>query len=192
MLGTDGARLRADAFADDGDLRADDATPDKASDLRAITSSERASDRRADRVPRRSYHGSVRRLRVHRGLGVRLALLRGDRLCVLPHVRRDVRSVLHGGGARAGADGGVGIELSPPWWKRNGVSGGRVQNCYLDYAPLVVRNPANLIVTDNLFLGSSTIVLAAQTERFEVRNVIVTNNIHHTGNTARRLIASTM
>ena len=95
----DGARLRADILADDNDLRADDATPDEASDLRAITSSERASDRRADRVPRRPYHGSVRRLRIHRGLGVRLALLRGNRLCVLPHVRRDVRSVLHGGGA---------------------------------------------------------------------------------------------
>ena len=57
--------LRADILADDNDLRADDATPDEASDLRAITSSERASDRRADRVPRRPYHGSMRRLRIH-------------------------------------------------------------------------------------------------------------------------------
>jgi hypothetical protein len=68
----------------------------------------------------------------------------------------------------AGADGGVGIDLAPPWWQKKGVSGGRVQNCYLDYAPLVVRNPGNLVITDNLFLGSSTIVLAAQTEHFEV------------------------
>ena len=57
--------LRANAFADYGDLRADDAFPDEAPDLRAITSSERASDRRADRVPRRPYHGSMRRLRIH-------------------------------------------------------------------------------------------------------------------------------
>lgn len=78
----------------------------------------------------------------------------------------------------AGADGGVGIDLSPPWWNKNAVSGGRVQDCYLDYAPLVVHNPGNLVVTGNLFLGSSTIVLAAQTQRFEVRNVIITGNVH--------------
>ena len=82
----------------------------------------------------------------------------------------------------AGAEGGIGIELAPPWWRRDGVSGGRVQNCYLDYAPLVVRHPGNLVVTDNLFLGSSAIVLAPVVERFEVRDVIITNNVHHTDN----------
>ena len=83
----------------------------------------------------------------------------------------------------AGSDGGIGIELAVPWWKQKaGVSGGRVQNCYLDYAPLVVRHPGNLVVTDNLFLGSSAIVLAPVVERFEVRDVIITNNVHHTDN----------
>ena len=107
VRGRDGARLRADILADDNDREPTSTTPDEASDLRAITSSSSVRPYGADRVPRRPYDGSVRRLRIHRGLGVRLAFLRGNRLCVLPHVRRDVRPVLHGGGARAGADGGA-------------------------------------------------------------------------------------
>jgi len=36
-----------------------------------------------------------------------------------------------------------------------------MQDAYLDYAPLVIRAPNNVQVTGCLFLGSSTIVLAA-------------------------------
>ena len=79
----------------------------------------------------------------------------------------------------AGSDGGTGIWLGTAW---GGPSGGRVQNCYLDYAPLVVSNPGDLVVTGNLFLGSSTLVLAAASAHFDVRNVIITDNEHHTGN----------
>ena len=79
----------------------------------------------------------------------------------------------------AGGQGGTGIELGVKW---SGASGGRVQNCYLDYAPLVVTNPGNLVVTGNLFLGSSTLVLAARGANFAVRSVIIKDNEHHTGN----------
>jgi hypothetical protein len=79
----------------------------------------------------------------------------------------------------AGKQGGIGIELGVKW---KGASGGRVENCYLDYAPLLISNPGNLLVTSNLFLGSSTVVLRAASAGFAVRNVIVTNNEHHTGN----------
>jgi len=83
----------------------------------------------------------------------------------------------------AGKDGGTGIEIGVNW---GGASGGRVQNCYLDYAPLVVKNPGNLLVSDNLFLGSSSLVLEATKETAEVRNVIITGNTHHTGNTGNQ------
>ena len=69
--------------------------------------------------------------------------------------------------------------------------GGRawgVQNCYLDYAPLVIKNPGNTLVTDNLFLGSSSIVLEATTGDFDVRGVVITSNSHHTGNTGNASI----
>lgn len=82
----------------------------------------------------------------------------------------------------AGSQGGIGIDIGAAW--PHGVSGGRVQNCYLDYAPLVVRNPGNLLVTANLFLGSSAIVLRAASAKFAVRNLIITNNEHHTNNRA--------
>ena len=73
----------------------------------------------------------------------------------------------------AGSSGGKGIELGVKW---NGASGGRVQNCYLDYAPLVITNPGNLLVSGNLFLGSSAIVLAARGANFALRNVIIKDN----------------
>ena len=49
----------------------------------------------------------------------------------------------------AGRDGGIGIEIGVAW---GGPSGGRVQNSYLDYAPLVVNEPGDLLVSDNLFV----------------------------------------
>jgi len=79
-----------------------------------------------------------------------------------------------------GSAGGVGIELgkSGTW---AGASGGRVQNSYLDFAPLVVTNPGDCIISNNLFLGSSTMVFRATQKNFAVRNLIVTSNIHHGG-----------
>lgn len=83
----------------------------------------------------------------------------------------------------AGSAGGTGILL-------NGGSG-RVQDCYLDYAPLVIHSPNNVQVTGCLFLGSSTIVLASgrlwpKSPKINtaITNVIITSNIWHTGNTA--------
>jgi len=48
----------------------------------------------------------------------------------------------------------------------------------------VIENPGDLVVTNNLFLGSSTIVLAATKQNVDVRDVIITGNVKHTGNTA--------
>jgi len=76
----------------------------------------------------------------------------------------------------AGAAGGVGIELGNPW---GGPSGGLVQNCYLDFAPLVISDPGNCLVTGNLFLGWSNLVLRATKKNFEVRNLVVTSNTQH-------------
>lgn len=85
----------------------------------------------------------------------------------------------------AGSSGGTGIELGTAW---GGPSGGRVQNSYLDYAPLVIKNPGNCLVTDTLFLGSSTIVLKATKKNFEVRSLVITSNSHHTSNHANQSI----
>tara|TARA_B110000208_G_C11707651_1_gene408127 strand:- start:69 stop:1247 length:1179 start_codon:yes stop_codon:yes gene_type:complete len=89
----------------------------------------------------------------------------------------------------AGANGGTGIRLH----KGNG----RVEQSYLDYAPLVIGCPGttgysveSAMVEGNLFLGSSTIVLeselpkqAAGSENSAgsiVSNLIISNNIFHT------------
>jgi len=84
----------------------------------------------------------------------------------------------------AGSSGGTGIEIG----SGRGPSGGRVQNSYLDYAPLVIKNPGNCLVTDTLFLGSSTIVLKATKANVEVRGLVITSNSHHTGNTGNQSI----
>lgn len=83
----------------------------------------------------------------------------------------------------AGKSGGVGIELGNAW---GGPSGGRVQDSYLDYAPLVITNPGDCMVTGNLFLGSSSIVLRATKNQVAVRNLIVTSNTHHSSNTGNK------
>jgi len=79
----------------------------------------------------------------------------------------------------AGAAGGVGILLH--------TGSGRVQNCYLDYAPLVIRQPSDVLVTDNFFLGSSTIVLESPAPNWKwkgsIRDMVITSNQFRTGNT---------
>jgi len=85
----------------------------------------------------------------------------------------------------AGSAGGTGIEIGNHW---GGPSGGRVQNSYLDYAPLVIKNPGDCLVTDTLFLGSSTIVLKAMKPNSEIRGLVITSNSHHTGNHANQSI----
>lgn len=87
----------------------------------------------------------------------------------------------------AGSHGGTGIRLHK--------GSGRVNNCYLDYAPLVIgiedyqnENKKYVIGNDiaivegNLFLGSSTMVLEAGHKNTIVSNLIVTGNIFHSNN----------
>jgi hypothetical protein len=78
----------------------------------------------------------------------------------------------------AGQSGGYGIVL----WKGSG----RVQQSYLDYAPLVIRgsNAQPCMVEGNLFLGSSTIVLTASEKSSTLRLLTVTGNVFHTWNSA--------
>ena len=79
----------------------------------------------------------------------------------------------------AGSSGGTGILLYK--------GSGRVQQCYLDYAPLVVAvggETSIAMIEGNLFLGSSTIVLQSTKVNAEVRNLIITGNIFHTWNAA--------
>lgn len=91
----------------------------------------------------------------------------------------------------AGSDGGFGIVL------HTGV--GRVQQCYLDYAPLLLRKGTGrsprggwfgkavpTAVEGNLFLGSSTIILQAATSPAEVAGLLITGNVFHTGNVANK------
>ena len=77
-----------------------------------------------------------------------------------------------------GSSGGYGIVL----WKGSG----RVQQSYLDYAPLVIRgsDAQPCMVEGNLFLGSSTIVLAATQPSSTVARLTVTGNVFHTWNAA--------
>lgn len=85
----------------------------------------------------------------------------------------------------AGKNGGTGIRLHK--------GSGRVEQCYLDYAPLVIGCPATeshhatlAMVEGNLFLGSSTIVLEALDKAAYAAGLVVTNNIFHTWNNANR------
>ena len=89
----------------------------------------------------------------------------------------------------AGHSGGIGILLNAAPW--GGTAGGRVQNCYLDFAQLIMVNSGNKLVTDNLFPGTSSIVLATRsTQKLPhgvVRNLIITSNVFHSrshGNTS--------
>ena len=78
-----------------------------------------------------------------------------------------------------GSSGGIGILLYK--------GSGRVQQCYLDYAPLVVAvggETSIAMIEGNLFLGSSTIVLQSTRNNSSVRNLIITGNIFHTWNAA--------
>jgi len=87
-----------------------------------------------------------------------------------------------------GSHGGTGILLHG--------GGGRVEQCYLDYAPLTIRIGAGwsahgwfpnggtlTMVEGNLFLGSSTIVLQAADPLSTVHGLIVQGNTFHTTNT---------
>eukprot|EP00039_Didymoeca_costata_P012854 m.187226 g.187226 ORF g.187226 m.187226 type:complete len:520 (-) comp15603_c1_seq2:1431-2990(-) len=81
----------------------------------------------------------------------------------------------------AGSDGGIGIVLHS--------GAGRVEQCYLDYAPLVLRlggskywQPSLGMIEGNFFLGSSTIVLQAATPEVVIRGLIITGNIFNTNN----------
>lgn len=86
----------------------------------------------------------------------------------------------------AGSSGGTGILLH--------TGSGRVQDAYLDYAPLVVRAPQNVQVTGCLFLGSSTLVLAPAKKwlhspvQHKIDNMVVTSNRWNTGNRANTTI----
>ena len=86
----------------------------------------------------------------------------------------------------AGAQGGTGILLHH--------GAGRVQDAYLDYAPLVIRSPHDVQVTGCLFLGSSNIVLTtakkwpkAPVSR-EINNMVITSNRWPTSNVANTTI----
>eukprot|EP00947_MAST-08B_sp_MAST-8B-sp1_P000361 g361.t1 len=86
----------------------------------------------------------------------------------------------------AGSAGGTGIRLHS--------GSGRVEQSYLDYAPLVVRVPgtkwskssALAMIEGNLFLGSSTVVLEAASPQAVVHGLVVTNNVFHSWNTANK------
>jgi hypothetical protein len=88
----------------------------------------------------------------------------------------------------AGSSGGTGILLHS--------GSGRVQDAYLDYAPLVIRAPTNVQVTGCLFLGSSTIVLAPAKKWpcpecpvvNSIRNMVITSNRWNTNNRANTSI----
>ena len=86
----------------------------------------------------------------------------------------------------AGSQGGTGIVL-------HGGSG-RVQDAYLDYAPLIIRAPGDVQVTGCLFLGSSNIVLTPGSKwkhspvLHSIRSMIITSNIWHTSNKANTTI----
>ena len=86
----------------------------------------------------------------------------------------------------AGNRGGTGIRLHK--------GSGRVQQCYLDYAPLVVgvtnyatkkgksmRNDI-AVIEGNLFLGSSTMVLEAGYPNTLLSDLVVTGNLFHSRN----------
>jgi hypothetical protein len=80
-----------------------------------------------------------------------------------------------------GSSGGIGILLFK--------GSGRVQQCYLDYAPLVVAvggKTSIAMIEGNLFLGSSTIVLQSVSKNSNVQNLVITGNIFHTWNTANK------
>lgn len=78
----------------------------------------------------------------------------------------------------AATQGGKGIIL------RSGR--GRVVNCYLDFAPLVVMQPAGVEVSDSLFLGAAGIVFAANPWKpgsaSSCENVTVADNEFHNRN----------
>ena len=78
-----------------------------------------------------------------------------------------------------GSQGGVGIVLH--------TGSGRVEQSYLDYAPLVIRETGSMgltMVEGNLFLGSSTIVLQAVEQAATLHGLIVTGNVFRSWNKA--------
>lgn len=89
-----------------------------------------------------------------------------------------------------GSAGGIGIVL----W--NGA--GRVQQCYLDYAPLVIRrtqaaaSKATIsqlaMVQGNLFLGTANIVLVAAVSESALSGLVCTGNIFSTFNAANATV----
>ena len=91
----------------------------------------------------------------------------------------------------AGSRGGTGIRLHK--------GSGRVLQCYLDYAPLVIgyngfqngpkiQTESIAQVEGTLFLGSSTIILEANSKNTVASGLIATGNVFHSWNTANRTI----
>eukprot|EP00040_Diaphanoeca_grandis_P024417 m.134151 g.134151 ORF g.134151 m.134151 type:complete len:518 (-) comp29723_c0_seq1:297-1850(-) len=80
-----------------------------------------------------------------------------------------------------GHDGGTGILL------HGGT--GRVQQCYLDYAPLVIRvwNPGGVtLVEGNFFLGSANVVLVPSHPSTILHGLVMTGNVFGTWNSANK------
>eukprot|EP00041_Stephanoeca_diplocostata_P019562 m.424050 g.424050 ORF g.424050 m.424050 type:complete len:533 (+) comp21336_c1_seq6:53-1651(+) len=82
-----------------------------------------------------------------------------------------------------GNEGGIGILLQK--------GSGRVQQSYLDYAPLVIRSGTRwggqiAMVEGNFFLGSANIVLQASMPNAMLRGVVITNNVFSTWNAANQ------
>eukprot|EP00948_MAST-09A_sp_MAST-9A-sp1_P002833 g2833.t1 len=65
-------------------------------------------------------------------------------------------------------DGGIGIFIEK--------GSGKVVDSYLDFTPLVIQNPTNMVVSNNLFLAKANLVLQAGYPKTVCSNLVVSNN----------------
>jgi hypothetical protein len=104
---------------------------------------------------------------------IRDVIIFSGRIGILAHSGGNVIMAVHVWNLAA-TQGGIGMLVRP---------GVRITDCYFDFTPLVIEDPAGVIVSNSFFLGCSSIVITSTAPSLSVSELQITGNWFHSTNT---------